>query len=419
MIYIILLGISALIQAPFNFDSMTYHLARCAYWIQNESVASYPVMNDRQLVFTPFSEYFMTHLMILTNSDYLVNLVQFLAYILSGFLVYLICCFFQLSKKLSMIGSGLFYLIPMAMLQSVTTQNDLVCTFFVLASVYFGLKITRKYVFGDLFAFSIAVACGMLTKGTFYFFAVPFLLWFGVLYLKTYHRGIFSIVLVPLFTVIIVNTPFWTRNIVLYGHPVSAGKTFLAEYPDFVVNKNIQKNPSWRHMISTLSKNLYLHAQMPQKLSIFDPLPLVKEVHNLIGVKADDPALNPFGAQFYPFMINEDVSGNVTTFYLLFVSLILFIWVRPKKTILLYLVCLWGGYFLYTFLTTYQPWATRLDLPFFALSIPFIIYVWQHCRFIKGRWAIGLLFVFLIIIKKCLRLHHRFLINIHLSRSKL
>ncbi len=397
LVYVVLLGVAALIRPPFNFDSMTYHLAKCAYWIQNESVAPYAVMNDRQLVFAPFAEYAMTHLMLLTDSDVLVNFVQFAAYLLSGFLVYSICRFWDLPKQLSMLGSGIFWLIPMAILQSGTTQNDLVCTFFVLSAVYFGLKLTRKYGFTDLLAFSIAVACGMLTKGTFYFFVAPFLVWFGVKYLHSYRQGIFLIVCVPVLTVTLINAPFWSRNIVLYGHPLSGGKTFLTEYPDFVVERNRQKTLSFGNMVSVFSKNMYLHAQLPSSLSVADPLPFVLTLHRWIGVKTDDPAINPFGAQYYPVMIHEDVSGNIVSFYLLLLSMLLFFFVQSRKKVALYMTCLWAGYFLYAALTTYQPWATRLDLPFFALSVPIIVYVWQNCRFIKGKGAAGLLLLLLVL----------------------
>ena len=45
---LIVLGL-AIVTIPYNWDSMTYHLSRIAYWAQNESVAHYAVEDVRQL----------------------------------------------------------------------------------------------------------------------------------------------------------------------------------------------------------------------------------------------------------------------------------------------------------------------------------------------------------------------------------
>ncbi len=67
----------ALVAAPNNYDSMTYHMTRVAYWMQHHTVAHFPTHNTRQIFMSPWVEYVILHLQVLSfGSDRLVNLVQ-------------------------------------------------------------------------------------------------------------------------------------------------------------------------------------------------------------------------------------------------------------------------------------------------------------------------------------------------------
>lgn len=374
------MGIGGLIMAPYNWDSMTYHMARIAYWVQNGSVAPYPVNNDRQIIFLPFAEYVITQLYLLAGGDRLANMVQFVSYVLSGGLVYLIARYFSVNRTLSLIGAALFWLLPMAIMQSITTQNDLVVTFMVLSSLYYGLKLCRAFSYKDIFAFSCAVSCGMLTKGTYYFFVSPFFLWFGLVYLRRYKIKAFYLGSIALAFVLIINGPMWYRNVVLYGNPVTAGDSFAKEWPSFLTLRNVQKSPSATKMLSVLSKNFYLHTVPPHTLAIFDWQETLVKWHQKIGVDLNDKDINPWGNIYSGFLIHEDISGNGLYLYILLMTVIAYIFAFRRKNIALYLTCFVSSYFLYCFFTTYQPWETRLDLPVFATSVPFVVYVWQNAR---------------------------------------
>ena len=77
----------ALYTVPYNYDSMTYHLARVGHWIDHKNVAHYITNIDRQIYSPVLCEYFLMHIMLLTGSDILVNLLQFFCLLSSTYFV--------------------------------------------------------------------------------------------------------------------------------------------------------------------------------------------------------------------------------------------------------------------------------------------------------------------------------------------
>ena len=80
----------AIYSPPNNWDSHTDHMARTSHWIQNESVDFFPTNNYRQNSYAPFSEYVLLNIKLLTNSDVLMNLVQWFCFIICIIIISLI-----------------------------------------------------------------------------------------------------------------------------------------------------------------------------------------------------------------------------------------------------------------------------------------------------------------------------------------
>src|SRR5581483_11147124 len=51
------IGITGLVAPPNTWDSMAYHMARVAHWIQGGTVSNYPTENYSQLVLNPWAEF--------------------------------------------------------------------------------------------------------------------------------------------------------------------------------------------------------------------------------------------------------------------------------------------------------------------------------------------------------------------------
>src|SRR5262249_2538151 len=72
-------GFIALVAPPNTWDSLTYHMSRVMHWAQNRSVSHYPTHIQRQLHHTPWAEFAILHLQLLSGNDRFANTVQWFA----------------------------------------------------------------------------------------------------------------------------------------------------------------------------------------------------------------------------------------------------------------------------------------------------------------------------------------------------
>ncbi|MDJ0707369.1 MAG: glycosyltransferase family 39 protein, partial [Leptolyngbyaceae cyanobacterium MO_188.B28] len=163
---------TAFIAPPNNWDSMTYHMPRVMHWIQNQSVHMYPTANLRQISFSPGGGYLITQLQLLSGSDRWANCVQWIAYlgcILSTGMTtrYLLRLTWE-AWPLSIVSAT----IPMAIMQSATTQTDLLTAFWLSCFAYFIFCQKNNHLAGWGWMIC-ALALAIVTKPTAIIFGFP------------------------------------------------------------------------------------------------------------------------------------------------------------------------------------------------------------------------------------------------------
>lgn len=181
----ILLLVSAVRFAPSNFDSMTYHLARVAHWIQQGSVEPYPTHVLRQVLLTPGAEYLLAALQVVAGSDRLAALVQFGAWTALVLAAPALARLAGAPRRLAPWAAAVVAAIPMGALQASSTQNDLVAAAaavgVVLAALPFLHRRPGGWRFGDALVLSLALAAAALVKVTAVVAAAPV---FGVVLVR-------------------------------------------------------------------------------------------------------------------------------------------------------------------------------------------------------------------------------------------
>ncbi|HEY6726347.1 MAG TPA: hypothetical protein VI197_20065, partial [Polyangiaceae bacterium] len=174
-----LLYLVAIVYPPNNYDSLTYHMARVAFWLENRSVDFYETVNQRQNGPCPGAEYLILTLQALTGSDRLANCVQTTAFAIIAVSIALITRYLRAPRSFRVPLVVVFCTPPSFVLQATSTQNDLCAAVAVLAV----LSATRRLLFGrdvrvtarDATALSIALAAGYMVKPTTLVLVTPLL----------------------------------------------------------------------------------------------------------------------------------------------------------------------------------------------------------------------------------------------------
>ena len=351
----------AVVSPPNNNDSLTYHMSRVMHWVQQGSVAHFPTNVLRQLELNPWAEFAILHLQILSGSDYLANLVQWFS--MAGCIVgvSLIAGLFEVSLRGQLLSALVVATVPMAILQSSSTQNDLAVSFWLVCFVFFGLISVRERSLKWSMLMSFSLGLAILTKGTAYIFAFPFVICFFV---QDLHQSWRHASLKYLFLAVIIlslNLGHFHRNYKLFDNPLHSGNDPYANsyVTPGVVLSNISRNVALHLLTPSLTLNKYL-------VSALDSF------HSVLGVGIDEPATTWPGTSINERRLapHEDSSGNPLHICLfLTIAPILLSKIRLNE-IRLYSAMVFTGFLLFCILLRWQPWHSRLHLPLFVLFAP-------------------------------------------------
>lgn len=362
IILLFILLTTALIAAfafPSNWDSMTYHLARVMQWIHRESLAHYPTNINRQLSQPPLAEYAIMHLFILSPMAQLANWVQWSAYVGSIIAVSLIAKQLGYNDQTQWICALVAATIPMAILQSTSTQNDVVVSFFILCALIMVLHMIKNGI-GTQHSvlFWICIVLAMLTKGTAYIFCLPLIATYFIIVMKS--RNIRSIAVALISGLLITMTLLsftWIRNLETFGSPLG---------PDY----DLQNAPVGVTALAVnVPRNVAVHLQTPFNA-------INESANNVINsyekMLIGDPEAKAYTWEYSPhttigfFSTHEDVAGNALHVLLLSVSVLLLLF-RKKyhqqhglKVVMYILITM---FLLFCLILKWQQWHVRLHTP--------------------------------------------------------
>lgn len=160
------LGYSAalgLLTPPNDWDAMSYHLARAAFWIQQGSVA---YVDDSPFApinaYPPNAEIGTLFTLILSHSDRYIGLVQYAAMLAAATATFGIARRVGIDLAGALFGALAFLTLPVVLLQSWTALSDLVVASFLITATYYLLGATSL----ELALGGLALALAMGTKFT-------------------------------------------------------------------------------------------------------------------------------------------------------------------------------------------------------------------------------------------------------------
>lgn len=386
IIILVVTLLTGALSFPNNWDSMTYHLARAMQWIHRGSVAHYPTQIERQLNLAPLSEYAFAHILALSNIPAFTAWVPWVCFAGSIIAVTLITRTLGGSRRAQLLSAGISATIPMAILQSSSTQNDLVVGFFILCALYFMLTFwkypERKYAWSF---FLVVMGCAVLTKGTGILFLLPVIgIALGVA-VRHRIRIPYKHIMIGSAVAVALLVPHAVRNMHTFGSP--GGNDYDLQNTQFGTGP----------LVANVSKNIGMHFRTP-----FDPVNTLIENkvafwHRLAGVEMNDPDLNwSYSPEFSVgmFSTHEDSAGNALH-VLLFIGIMLIILFRKKwrsDHVLLVYTGIWMSVFLlFCVFVKWQLWNVRLHTPLFFIAAPMAAVVLDNANKVLRHGMISML----------------------------
>ncbi|TCB92688.1 hypothetical protein E0H26_23840 [Micromonospora zingiberis] len=225
----------ALLAAPNNFDSQTYHLPKVERWVAQGDLSFWATAIHRQVTIPPGAEYLLLHLRLFTGSDALYHLVQWAAGL---------GCLLAVARLTAQLGGGrraqlltafVLATTPMVTLQATSTQTDLVCAAWVVCAATVALDgLRRRAGLGDLLALGAATGLTAVTKTSGLLAVGPLLVLWGLGQLRLAYLarpagrripagGLARTVGASVLILVVAGTvvgPFLGRVYAEFGHPL-------------------------------------------------------------------------------------------------------------------------------------------------------------------------------------------------------
>ena len=226
----------ALLAAPNNFDSQTYHLPKVERWVAQGDLTFWATAIHRQVTIPPGAEYLLLHLRLFTGSDALYNLVQWAAGLGALLAVTRLTAQLGGGRRAQLLTAFVLGTTPMVTLQATSTQTDLVCAAWVVCAATLALDgLRRRAALGDLLGLGAATGLVAVTKTSGLLAVGPLLVLWGLGQLRLAYlarsagrrgvpagglaRTVGSSVLILVVAATVVG-PFLGRVYAEFGHPL-------------------------------------------------------------------------------------------------------------------------------------------------------------------------------------------------------
>jgi hypothetical protein len=232
LVFSVFMVLLALLVVPYNWDSMTYHLTRIVCWANNRSIGHFASTITRCVGSPVLGEVMDLQIYLLSGrSDHLLNLTQCLSYLACGLLVLGITRKIGGTLRSCVLASVLFYTMPIAFAESLTTQVDEFASLFLLIFVYVILdpiqdgalpllrdRTGRKI----LLLLAVSAALGYLAKPSVMIGMFAFALWLllSCLHRKESGRTVLVWIFCTAGLALLLILPELARNLVTY-HAIS------------------------------------------------------------------------------------------------------------------------------------------------------------------------------------------------------
>ncbi len=368
--------IHALVAPSFDVDSLSYHLPRAVHWLVNGSLEFYETAIARQNYQAPLYSMCLAHLMALTRSDLLFNLIQWTALLVNAAALSLIARELGVGRRGQWLVALLSVGIPQVISQVIVSVNDLFAAAAVTAAMLYLVRFLRgrELRAGIALRLAAAMAVACLAKYTSLVhlagIAVPLTV-IGVV--RTGRRLSWrraaagaALLAAAALAASLMLLPQISRNLRHYGDP------FSGEPPHLMTTVNLTPGK--------LAVNWLRHCSMHAAFPLYAlNRPVESAVRRVSGDLVEDPDItyqNDLCFTGYRIFtplgkFSSNASNPVQFFlYAALLTLMAATGFRGGAAAAEYsVVPVVFGSLLYAAVFKYQPWCARLQIPYFMLMV--------------------------------------------------
>lgn len=256
-------------------DSLTTYLARAGLWITDGSIGRFGTSdyNFPLVAYPALPSLSAVRWIVLTGSDHLVVLDQWLSAGIAGVLVHRIARQLRISQAISLVTSLLWMSMSVVVLQSQMVLNDLTTSVFILTAVIYGVHFIAEKDPRSCLVALLALLVALGTKQTVLFMLLPLSL---VFVLGSWPRG-FRTILASLSELsrrwstwavlgagLLVALPEYVLNVRDFGNPLGPRESF-----GYFADTSVSVTRRLESVVANAHKILYggLFTDMPNFVS--------------------------------------------------------------------------------------------------------------------------------------------------------
>jgi hypothetical protein len=355
-VILVLLFLTAVISPSNNNDSLHYHMSRVMHWAEDQSLGYYATAYDVQLYSPIWAETTILNLRLLWGNDQLANLVQWSSLIFSLIGASLLAKYLGAGRKGQWAAAAFTAGLPMALLEATSTQNDLVTAFWLISLLSFVVIATKRELFWEEFiGLAVAIGLGLLTKATFFPYAIAPMLYFIVIQFKRNKLGkvVFRGLIIGLI-VLTLNTGYWGRNLAVYGGLLGPTSVYKGEKVNLFEPSSIP---------GSVIRVTLLNLAVPEDSLNDVAIHYLTEAFDAIGLHMLDGFTPQWGWN------HEDLASNPIQMLLIPATLLILLLTRRRidtHLIVPYLLVTISLYFLLPIVKNIADVERRYQLPFFV-----------------------------------------------------